>query len=414
MTDEPVTLDSVAARPAFSDEPLGGTIAERLARLPDIVAELRREDAVAERERVLQYGAVERIRGAGLLDLRVPARYGGPGGRARDVLLAVIQIARGSSNVAQSLRAHYGFGERLLSNRATEAERTQWFPVISSGVVFGNAITDLNGKAPSSADTTLLADAAGVLRLNGHKFYSTGTLCADVIAVSAIDSEGNDLQAIVPTDRDGVELFDDWDGFGQRLTASGGTRFTDVVVHPDEVTTVSDGRHLGHSTGFLQLYLAAVAAGIAHATADDAVTYVRERARPASHSVAATAAQDPFVLEAVGEIAADAAAAEALVLAAADAVDELTDAGRQDDGAALADLAIVIAKAQLIAERLTLSGAQRLFDTGGASATARTLNLDRHWRNARTLASHNPLAYKAHVTGDYLVNGTWPPANGYF
>ena len=35
-------------------------------------------------------------------------------------------------------------------------------------------------------------------------------------------------------------------------------------------------------------------------------------------------------------------------------------------------------------------------------------------RNARTLASHSPLAYKAHATGNYLVNGTWPPANGYF
>ena len=405
---------SVAARPAFTDEPLRGTTAQRLARLPEIVAELRGADAAAERDRVLQYGAVERIRRAGLLGLRVPQRHGGPGGRVRDVLFAVIQIARGSSNVAQSLRAHYGFTERLLSNRATESERERWFPVLNAGLVFGNAITDLNGKAPSSADTTLLVDAAGVLRLTGHKFYSTGTLFADVIAVSAVDSLGRDLQAIVPTNRRGVELFDDWDGFGQRLTASGGTRFTDVEVHPDEVTTVSDGRHLGHGTGFLQLYLAAVAAGIAHATADDAVAYVRDRARPASHSVAATAAQDPFVLEAVGEIAAHAAAAEALVLAAADAIDELTEDGRQDDATALADLAIVIAKAQLVAERLTLAGAQRLFDTGGASATARALNLDRHWRNARTVASHNPLVYKAHVTGDYLVNGTWPPANGYF
>jgi alkylation response protein AidB-like acyl-CoA dehydrogenase len=35
----------------------------------------------------------------------------------------------------------------------------------------------------------------------------------------------------VPTDRAGVELFDDWDGFGQRLTASGGTRFTDVEAY---------------------------------------------------------------------------------------------------------------------------------------------------------------------------------------
>lgn len=103
-------------------------------------------------------------------------------------------------------------------------------------MVFSNAITDAHGKAPSSADTTLLADASGTLRLNGYKFYSTGTLFADVIAVSAIDAEGRDLQALVPTDRAGVEPFDDWDGFGQRLTASGGTRFTDVAVHPVEVT----------------------------------------------------------------------------------------------------------------------------------------------------------------------------------
>ena len=407
-------MSAVAARPAYDEDPLGGSTAQRYARLPDIVGELRSTDAGAERDRELQYDAVRRLRRSGVLGLRVPARHGGPGGSARDVLGAVIQIARGSSNVAQALRAHFGFAERLLSNRATEDERREWFPIINSGVVFGNAITDANGKAPSSADTTVLADADGVLRLNGYKFYSTGTLFADVIAVSAIDAQGRDLQAIVPTDRDGVELFDDWDGFGQRMTASGGTRFTDVVVHPTEVTTVSDGAHLGHGTGFLQLYLAAVAAGIAHAVADDAVTYVRERARPAAHSIATTAAGDPFVLEAVGDIAADAAAAETLVLAAADGIDALVETGSQDDAGALADLAIDIAKAQLVAERLTLAAAQRLFDTGGASATSRALNLDRHWRNARTVASHNPLAYKAHATGNYLVNGTWPPANGYF
>jgi alkylation response protein AidB-like acyl-CoA dehydrogenase len=130
--------------------------------------------------------------------------------------------------------------------------------------------------------------------------------------------------------------------------------------------------------------------------------------------LATTAAGDPFVLEAVGEIAADASSAEALVLAAADGVDDLVDTDRQHDAEALADLSVRIAKAQLVAERLTLSAAQRLFDTGGASATARALNLDRHWRNARTVASHSPLAYKAHATGNYLVNGTWPPANGYF
>lgn len=404
----------VAPRPRFTSAPLAGTPAERLGRLAAVVEDLRLTDAAAERDRVLQYDAVEAIRGTGALTLRVPTRYGGPGGSVRDVLSAVIAIARGSSNVAQALRPHFGFSERLLSNRATETEREEWFPRVNAGVIVGNAITDAKGKSPAGADTTLLADGDGVLRLNGYKFYSTGTLFADLIAVSASDAQGRDLQAIVPTAREGVELFDDWEGFGQRTTASGGTRFTNVEVRPHEVTTVSDGRHLGHSTAFLQLYLAAVAAGIAAAVRDDAVWYVQNKARPASHSLADTAAGDPFTLQAVGEISAHASAAEALVLTAADALDAVVDTGRTGDADELARVAIVVAEAQLIAERLTLSAAERLFDTGGASATARSLNLDRHWRNVRTVSTHNPLAYKAHAAGNYVVNGVWPPANGYF
>ena len=410
----PVTRDAVAARKPFSDEPLGGTASDRLARLPEVVAALRRDDPAAERDRVLQYEAVESIRQTGVLNLRVPTEFGGPGGTARDVLWAVIQIGRGSSNVAQALRSHFGFSERLLSNRATPQEAQEWFPRVYAGLIVGNAITDAAGKAPSSADTKVLPDTDGVLRLNGYKFYSTGTLFADVIAVSALDAEGRDVQAIIPADRTGVELFDDWDGFGQRTTASGGTRFTDVEVLPHEVITVSEGNTLGNATAFLQLYLASVAVGIAYAVFDDAVDYVRTKARPASHSVADSAATDPFVLEAVGEISAAATSAEAIVLTAADAIDRLVDEGRQGDPDALADVAVTVARAQLVAERLTISAAGRLFDTGGASATARALNLDRHWRNARTIAGHSPLAYKAYVAGDYAVNGTWPPANGYF
>jgi alkylation response protein AidB-like acyl-CoA dehydrogenase len=409
-----VTRDAVAPRKSFSGRPLDGSVEDRLARLPEVVAALRRDDAAAERGRILQYEAVESIWQTGVLSLRVPTEFGGPGGKARDVLSAVIQIGRGSSNVAQALRSHFGFSERLLSNRATRQEAKEWFPRVYAGLIVGNAITDAAGKAPSSADTKVLPDTDGVLRLNGYKFYSTGTLFADVIAVSALDADGRDVQAIIPADRPGVDLFDDWDGFGQRTTASGGTAFTDVEVHPHEVVTVSDGNSLGHATGFLQLYLAAVAVGIAYAVFDDAVEYVRTKARPASHSVADSAATDPFVLEAVGEISAAATSAEAIVLTAADAIDRLVDEGTQSDPDVVADVAVTVAGAQLVAERLTISAAQRLFDTGGASATARALNLDRHWRNARTIAGHSPLAYKAYAAGNYAVNGTWPPANGYF
>lgn len=170
----------------------------------------------------------------------------------------------------------------------------------------------------------------------------------------------------------------------------------------------------GHATAFLQLYLASAAVGIAHAVLDDAVDYVRTKARPASHSVADSAATDPFVLQAVGEIAATAASSEAVVLTAADAIDGLVEEGRQHDQQAVAEVAVAVARAQLVAERLTIAAAERLFDTGGASATARKLGLVRHWRNARTIAGHSPLAYKAYAAENYAVNGTLPPANGYF
>ncbi len=253
-----------------------------------------------------------------------------------------------------------------------------------------------------------------VLRLNGYKFYSTGTLFADVIAVSAVDADGSDVQVIMPTDRAGVELFDDWDGFGQRTTASGGTRFTDVEVHPDR------GRHrlrrqpLGHGTTFLQLYLAAVSAGIALRQCSTTLSNTSGRGPARPRIPWPTRLRCRSVRAAGGRRDRGSCGSGEAWCSPPPTHRRLVDDGRQYDPDALADTAVAVAKAQLVAERLTLRAAERLFDTGGASATASKLNLDRHWRNARTVASHSPLAYKAYAAGNYAVNGTRPPANGYF
>ena len=151
----------------------------------------------------------------------------------------------------------------------------------------------------------------GVLRLNGYKFYSTGTLFADVIAVSALDAEGSTCRRSFR--RTGLESNCSTTGtvsVSARPPAAERASPTSRSI-PDEVVTVSDGNTLGHATAFLQLYLASVAVGIAYAVHDDAVEYVRTKARPASHSVADSAATDPFVLQAVGEISAAATSAEA-------------------------------------------------------------------------------------------------------
>ena len=65
-------------------------------------------------------------------------------------------------------------------------------------------------------------------------------------------------------------------------------------------------------------------------------------------------------------------------------------------------------RAQQIVIDLVLEATTLLFEVGGASATSETRRLDRYWRNARTLASHNPAIYRERAIGDYYLNGTDP------
>jgi alkylation response protein AidB-like acyl-CoA dehydrogenase len=138
--------------------------------------------------------------------------------------------------------------------------------------------------------------------------------------------------------------------------------------------------------------------------------------RSFNHSIAERPTEDAQILQIVGEISADAFAAEAIVLAAADAIQLATDsveAGFPDpDLAHRAQLAA--AQAKSVVDRFSFTTATRLFDVGGASATQRKYNLDRHWRNARTVAGHNPTFGKSTAIGDYEVNGTSLPTNGFF
>ena len=67
------------------------------------------------------------------------------------------------------------------------------------------------------------------------------------------------------------------------------------------------------------------------------------------------------------------------------------------------------AQAQVIASDWIPRAATELFNALGASDTRVSKALDRHWRNARTVATHNPLIYKARIVGDWSINGTEPP-----
>ena len=389
------------------------TVAALKARVSALLPAIAAGAAERERERRLPYAAIAELAAAGLYTVRIPQQYGGPGGSVSDVIELLLQVAAADSNVAQALRPGFAFVEGLLAASAegAEQERVRWFAVYLQGAVIGNAGWELGGA--NGAIAARLVREGDHCRANGSKFYSAGALFADYVSAVALDEDEQPVSFILPRDRKGLELLDDFDAMGQRLTASGTTHLHDVLVRSDEIRTrtVEEGKRT-IVTPFLQLFLAAVQAGIARNALNDAVAFANDHARPIKHSSASRSVDDPYVELSVGDISARAFTAEAVVLRAAEAIDRAW-AGDLDPQA-VDQAAIAVAQAQYIAAESALKAAELVFDVGGASTTGRAHNLDRHWRNARTVANHNPRHWKAAAVGAWQLKGTPPPTSGLF
>lgn len=382
------------------------------ARAAVLLPQIAAGSAERDRERRLPQAEVRRIGASQLLTWRVPASHGGPDASVAEVIGFVIDLAAADSNVAQALRPGFAFLEGLRLGQ-TETDPALWYGRFLSGDVFGNAGWEVGG-ANGAISSRIVADGEA-FKVNGSKYYSTGSLFADWVSAVALDEADKPVSFILPRDREGLVLVDDFDAMGQRLTASGTTRLENVTVHPHEIRRRSGGAGADKRspvTPFLQLFLGAVLAGIARAARDDAAAFARDFARPIKHSPAARSVEDPYVQFSVGEIAAKTYAAEAVVLKAAEAIEAAYAA--PDDPVRVNQAAIEVAQAQYIAAESALKAAELVFDVGGASTTSRAHNLDRHWRNARTVANHNPRHWKAAAAGAWHLTGQEPPNSGLF
>jgi alkylation response protein AidB-like acyl-CoA dehydrogenase len=398
-----VTLSLVSSSAAPSTPSLR-TLLDRIAPLSARIGE---GESRREREREYPFAGFQLFRDSGLAGLRIPTELGGPGGSVRDLFTMLIALAAKDPHVAHSLRSHYGFGEKLTLQR-DPTDVAEHVPRFLAGRIYAAGSTERGTPRPGILNTRLTRDGDR-FRLNGTKYYGTGSLYADYLFISANDEDDRRVIATIPAVRDGVRIVDDWDGMGQRLTASGTIMLTEVEVFPSEVAPGGTHNLFGrYASAFRQLHLAAVAAGITQAIRDDAVDYVRTHARPIAHSHADTAGGDYFTQKVVGEIAAIARALPLLVLDAADALDRSYRAivgGAADVEDRVLESTVAVAQTQVLVAQLGPRAGELIFDVGGGSAAGRVHNLDRHWRNIRTLISHNPTAYKAKATGDYLLNG---------
>lgn len=398
---------SVGTRPLTA--PDLGTV---LSRLPAVAAEIAKGAAHRDRERELPFEAFQLIREAGLGTLRVPTHLGGPGGTISDYVELIVTLAAADSNVAHALRSHFNFSESLILAPGTAKARTYLSKVLE-GKLFGGAAAELGTARPGDIEGTKLVRQGESYRLNGKKYYATGTAFADYASFGALDESGKLVSALVPADRKGVHILDDWDGMGQRLTASGGVDLEDVEVFPHEIGERGQSAMTGligrHTSALRQLHLLACVNGIVRNILSDAIGYVRKNARTTRHAEAAKAVDDAFVQQVTGELAAITFSVDAIVAEAARVMGRAADAlaaERPDAEELVLKSALATARAQLVAGRLALKAAEEMFEIGGGSTTSRKYNFDRHWRNIRTILNHNPLNHKARVVGDYFLNGT--------
>ncbi|MDV7085959.1 acyl-CoA dehydrogenase family protein [Rhodococcus opacus] len=356
-----------------------------------------------ERDRRLPFDEVGLLRDARFGALRVPVEFGGYGASVRQLFGLLVDLAAAESNLPQALRVHWSIVEdQRLADPTVSRER--WLRAAAEGTLVGNAITEPGVGAADRYQTTLRRRDDGTWVLDGVKHYSTGSLYADHILVAA-DRDGERVSVLVDADAPGVTQTDDWDGFGQRLTASGTTTFSDVVVPEDRILGPGYGAPgRTYATSYLQLVQLAVLAGIARRAETDTAEWVRARTRTFTHAAADLPRHDPLVQQVIGKLSAAAYGARATVLAVADELDRLLDAGGEDPE--LLDRAeAAAARAQSVVIGLVLDATAQLFEVGGAAITLSELGLDRHWRNARTISAHNPLIYKQQSVGAYVLNG---------
>jgi alkylation response protein AidB-like acyl-CoA dehydrogenase len=380
------------------------------ARFRPIFARIAAGALEREQHRSLPFEQVKWLKEAGFGAVRVPVQYGGAGASLPQLFELLIELAAADSNLPQALRGHFAFVEDRLNAQA-EAPQDTWFKRFVEGELVGNAWTEI-GSVKIGQVGTRVSRLGEHWVVNGTKYYSTGSIFADWIDLYAQrDDTGADVIAAVRVQQPGITQSDDWDGFGQRTTGSGTSVFENAVVEAENLLDFAT--RFKYQTAFYQLVLLAVQTGAGRAAVNDITEEVRKRTRIFSTGNASHVSQDVQVQQVVGKASAQVYAAHATTLRAAAALQVAYESRFAHDEVAEREANIAAelesAQAQVVIADLVLRATSDLFNALSASATSTGKALDRHWRNARTAASHNPLIYKERIIGDWEINGTEPP-----
>lgn len=401
-------LDVAAEQPLFDSRLFPADFGSRTGEVEYLARQLAA--TAVERDRAGGSAPRERelLRDSGLLTLAVPQAFGGQGASWPEIYRLIRHLAAVDSSLAHLFAFQHLQVATILLFGTPEQQRHWLTRTVDERWFWGNAT---NGR-----DTGLvLSRQEDHYELNGSKSFCSGALGADALVVSAPRGTNPEDRVfiVLPSQREGLAINQDWDGFGQRQTDSGTVQFEQVFVDSNELLgPVGPSPRTTLRACLSQLILTQLYLGNAQGALDAALRYTREQSRPWLGSGVASVGEDPFIQQRYGELwlryrsALPLAEQAAERLQAAWSKPALTAAER-------AEVALAISEAKIVAVRAALEITSQIFEAMGARATSARYGFDRFWRNVRVHSLHDPIDYKVRDLGHWLLSGQGPAPSLY-
>ncbi|WP_215845158.1 SfnB family sulfur acquisition oxidoreductase [Candidatus Pantoea bituminis] len=376
------------------------------------LAEYYEKDA-AERDekRTPPENEMERFASSGLLGCTLPVAYGGADISLTTLVEIIRVISEADPSIGQIPLTHFE-AINSLKTLGSDAQKRLYFKRILAGERFGSASSERNTKHARDIKTTLNRHESRFI-LNGTKFYCAGSQFSQWLQVLALDDNSQLTRVLVPTNGIGVTLHNDWSGFGQRTTGSGSIVFDQVSVNEMQILPAHKlyDNQLSLQGAYVQLLHAAIDAGIASAALSDTMEFVKTKSRPWIDSGKEAAADDPYIVAAIGLLSVKQKAALGLLRKAACTLDRFKDSSVSAEVSA--EVSVTVGEARILTMQIALDASQKLFELAGTGSTLSQHGLDRHWRNARTHTLHDPIRWKYKIVGSYWLNDEFPQRHSF-
>lgn len=350
------------------------------------------------------------IRASGLLTLSIPTEYGGAGASWETVYGVIRILAQADSALAHVFGFHHLQLAGITLYGSVAQQRHLFMATVRDNLFWGNALNPLDKR------TVATPHADGFI-LNGIKSFSSGSVGADWLTVSAWDDAANAaLIGVLPATSPGVDVQADWDAFGQRQTDSGNVLFRDVHLPRDLVLQAPGQAATPQSTlrsQVAQLIMTNLYLGIAQGAFEVARSYTTEQSRAWFASGVDKAGDDPLIQHRYGQLWLLLRPAELASDHAARLLDRAYQRGAALTASERGEVAIAGAEAKVLAHRAGIEISSQMFELAGARATSTKLGYDRFWRNARVHTLHDPIDYKIRDLGRYALDGRLPDPTAY-